>query len=54
MIWHVLADGTAAEQISGRMINPDEIPQIYAILAGIIRREADGHKDNTEQPGRVA
>lgn len=54
MISHILADGTAVEHITGRMINPDEKPQIYAILAGIIRKEADGNKDNTKQPGRVA
>lgn len=51
---HILKDGTKTDSIEGRKISPEECPEFYAIIGRICRKGADGKKDNTEKPGRVA
>lgn len=51
---HILKDGTETDSVEGLMISPDDCPEFYDILGRVCRKEADGKKDNTERPGRVA
>lgn len=54
IVRHILKDGTETDSVEGLRISPEDCPEFYAILGRICGKEADGKKDNTERPGRVA